>query len=123
MRLWGKFLPLVAAAAFVVGSAGTAAAQGTGTITGTVADASSGQTLESAQVYLPALNMGGLTNQQGRFLLLNVPAGSHELRVELIGYSASVQTVTVTANQTTTSGPDEWHGTPAPGAGGHRCGR
>jgi TonB-linked SusC/RagA family outer membrane protein len=102
MRLWGKFLPLVAVAAFTVAGASTAAAQGTGTITGTVADATSGQTLESAQVFLPGLNMGGLSNQQGRFLLLNVPAGTHELRTELIGYQNTTQTITVTANQTTT---------------------
>jgi len=100
MKLWGKFLPLVLAAVFMIAGTSTAAAQGTGTITGTVSDATTGQTLESAQVFLPGLNMGGLSNQQGRFLLLNVPAGTHELRVELIGYETTTQQVTVSANQT-----------------------
>ncbi|RMH16866.1 MAG: SusC/RagA family TonB-linked outer membrane protein, partial [Gemmatimonadetes bacterium] len=65
-------------------------------------DASTGQTLESAQVFIDALNMGALSNNSGRFLLLNVPVGTHELKVQLIGYEDAVQTVTVSANQTTT---------------------
>ena len=103
MRLWGKFTAVLAGAAMVAAlQAAPAAAQSTGTVTGTVVDASSGRTLESAQVYIPSLNMGGLSNQQGRFLILNVPTGTHELRVELIGYSAANQNITVTAGQTTT---------------------
>jgi len=103
MKLWGKCIPIVAAGAMVFAlSAAPAQAQSTGTVTGTVVDAASGRTLESAQVYIPSLNMGGLSNQQGRFLILNVPAGSHDLRVELIGYSGATESMTVTAGQTTT---------------------
>ncbi len=102
MRLWGKFLPLAAAAAFA-GMPAPAAAQATGTLTGTVVDATSGRPLESAQVYISALNQGALTNAQGRFIMLNqVPAGTHEVSVELIGYTSVTQEVTVTAGQTTT---------------------
>ncbi|MFQ5536037.1 MAG: SusC/RagA family TonB-linked outer membrane protein [Gemmatimonadota bacterium] len=103
MKLWGKCVPILAGAALVFAAhAAPAAAQATGTITGTVVDATSGRTLESAQVFIPALNMGGLTNQQGRFLILNVPVGTHQLRVELIGYTPAEETVTVSAGQTTT---------------------
>jgi TonB-linked SusC/RagA family outer membrane protein len=103
MKLWGKSISILAGAALVCAvSAAPAQAQSTGTITGTAVDATSGHTLESAQVYIAALNTGGLTNAQGRFLILNVPAGTHELRLELIGYVASTETVTVTAGQTTT---------------------
>lgn len=103
MKLWGKCIPIVAAGAMVFAlSAAPAQAQSTGTVTGTVVDAASGRTLESAQVYIPSLNMGGLSNQQGRFLILNVPTGSHDLRVELIGYSGATESMTVTAGQTTT---------------------
>lgn len=103
MKLWGKFVPILAGAALVFAAhAAPAQAQSTGTITGTVVDATSGRTLESAQVYIEALNLGGLTNASGRFLILNVPAGTHELRVELIGYTSQTQSVTVTAGQTTT---------------------
>jgi TonB-linked SusC/RagA family outer membrane protein len=99
MRLWGKFLPLAAAAALWVAADAAPVAAQTGSITGTVVDVTSGQPLESAQVFIPALNMGGLTNTQGRFLLLNIPAGTHEVRVELIGYNSMTQEVTVSAGQ------------------------
>jgi TonB-linked SusC/RagA family outer membrane protein len=103
MRLWGKFTTVLAGATLAIAlQAAPASAQATGTVTGTVVDATSGRTLESAQVYIPALNMGGLSNAQGRFLILNVPAGSHELRVELIGYSSVTENLSVTAGQTTT---------------------
>jgi TonB-linked SusC/RagA family outer membrane protein len=101
MRAWGKFLTLAAVAALCVAfTAPPAAAQQTGTVTGMVVDATSGRPLESAQVFLPALNMGGLSNNSGRFLLLNIPTGTHEFRVELIGYSPGTQQITVTAGQT-----------------------
>jgi TonB-linked SusC/RagA family outer membrane protein len=59
--------------------------------------------LESAQVFIPALpGVGGLTNAEGRFLLLNVPAGTYEVQVELIGYQSGSQTVTVTTGESTT---------------------
>ena len=102
MKFWGKCIPILAGAALVFAvSAAPVLAQATGTITGTVADQETGQTLESAQVYIPALNIGGLSNQQGRFLILNVPTGSHELTTEIIGYTSGTQTITVTAGQTT----------------------
>ena len=66
MKLWGKCIPILAGAALVFAvSAAPVQAQATGTITGTVVDSESGQTLESAQVYIPSLNMGGLSNQRG----------------------------------------------------------
>ena len=103
MKLWGKCIPILAGAALVCAvSAAPAQAQATGTVAGTVVDATSGRTLESAQVYFPALNMGGLSNRQGRFLILNVPTGAHELRTEIIGYSSGTESITVTAGQTTT---------------------
>ena len=60
-----------------------------GILTGTVTDAATGQPLGAAQVFLPGLNLGGHTNQQGRYLLSGVPEGEHLLRVELIGYQTA----------------------------------
>ena len=51
MKLWGKCIPILVGAALVCAvSATPALAQATGTLTGTVVDATSGRTLESAQV-------------------------------------------------------------------------
>ena len=77
-------------------------AQATGHIAGTVVDAESGEQLEFAQIYIQALNMGAMSDEEGRFSIQNVPPGTHELKAELIGYSGIAQTVTVTAAQTVT---------------------
>ena len=83
----------------IVCAAGAAPLQGqnTGTITGTVADAESGQLLDGAQVHIPALGLGVLSRDGGRFTIERVPAGTHELRAELIGHLDVVRTVTVTS--------------------------
>ena len=65
----------------------------TGTLTGVVTSAQNGQPLPAAQVYIQALDLGVLTQANGRYVLQNVPAGVHELAVQRIGYrtaSASV---------------------------------
>ncbi len=75
-------------------------AQTTGTITGTVADAESGELLDGVQIHIPALGIGVLSRDGGRFTLEGVPAGTHELRAELIGHLDVVRTVTVTGGGT-----------------------
>jgi TonB-linked SusC/RagA family outer membrane protein len=80
----------------------TASAQATGQITGVVSDAETGQPLQGAQVHIPDTSLGILANAQGRFVLLNVPAGEVLVRVLRIGYGTAEQTVTVTAGSTAT---------------------
>ena len=80
--------------------AGEAWAQ-TGTVTGTVTDAASLAPISSAQVYIPGLQIGTLSQANGRYLLVNVPTGTHTIRVERIGYATTNQDVTVTADQAT----------------------
>jgi TonB-dependent SusC/RagA subfamily outer membrane receptor len=74
-----------------------------GSLTGLVTDAGSGRPLSAAQVFIDGTGLGGLTNASGRYLIINVPAGTHTLRVELIGYTAAAQEVTVTDDQATTA--------------------
>ena len=92
---------LVASAALLVAWA-PAQAQ-TGTVTGTVRDATNGQPIAGAQVSIPALNIGALANNVGRFLLLNVPAGTHQVQFQYIGYGTETIEVTVAAGQTATA--------------------
>jgi TonB-linked SusC/RagA family outer membrane protein len=80
---------------------GAIAAQNTGTITGQITDASSGRPLSEAQVSIPGSGIGTLSNVSGRFVLLNVPAGQATVRVDLLGYGTTDQTVTVTAGAST----------------------
>jgi TonB-dependent starch-binding outer membrane protein SusC len=72
-------------------------AQERGSIVGTVVDQLTVQPLAGVQVTVAGTQLGTLTNQQGRFLIPNVPAGTREVRTTLIGYAQATQTVTVAA--------------------------
>ncbi len=74
-------------------------AQTGGRIVGVVTDGQSGQTLGEVQVYIPGTGLGALSRANGRFIILNVPAGTHEVRAERIGLGAETQSVTVGADQ------------------------
>ena len=89
--------PLLIAAALVATVQAPAMAQ-TGSITGSVRSATNGQPIAGAQVAIPELNVGILANNVGRYLLQNVPAGTHTMQVQYIGYSATTAEVTVTAD-------------------------
>ncbi|MEJ2186775.1 MAG: SusC/RagA family TonB-linked outer membrane protein [Gemmatimonadota bacterium] len=108
LRRWNFLLAL--ASCFLPAVAG---AQEAATITGRVVD-QDGVPLGSAQVVVDGLNLGTLTNAQGRYLI-NVPAAratGQEARVRavLIGYRTQEQTVvlrpgTITANFTLSVDP------------------
>lgn len=103
MRFPGRWVSALAAAAVVLAAPfGAAKAQDTGTLTGTVVDAETEQMLESAQVFIAALNLGTLTDADGRFTLPGVPAGTHEVGIEILGYGDAAETVTVSTGETAT---------------------
>jgi TonB-linked SusC/RagA family outer membrane protein len=60
-----------------------------GTVTGTVTNKQSGQPLAGAQVSLVNARYGGVTDSNGRFTLLNVPAGTYTVSVTFLGYAES----------------------------------
>lgn len=76
----------------------------TGKITGTVSDAETGEPLVGANVTLENTSLGAMTDVDGYFIVLNVPAGTYSVRANYVGYTDIVTTgirVTsgVTANQ------------------------
>ena len=75
----------------------------TGVIQGQVVDGASRRPLANAQVLVEGTGIGQITNSSGRFVLLNVPSGDHVVRVTLIGYEGTGQTVTVTDGRTVTA--------------------
>jgi len=77
-----------------------AVSQQSGTITGVVSDAASGQLLETANVRLDDAPVGVLTNEAGRYLIRGVSAGSHTLTFEIIGYESVTMEVEVVAGET-----------------------
>jgi len=70
------------------------------TLSGRVVDERTQQPLATAQIFITGLPLGTLSQTNGRYILLNVPAGTHTVRVERIGYGSSTQEVTIAANQT-----------------------
>ena len=75
-------------------------AQQGGTVTGRVIDGLNSQPIAAVQVSIGSLGIGGLTQQNGRYLLLNVPAGTHQLTVTRVGYRATTATITIRGDRT-----------------------
>ena len=95
-RLARRFAAFLSVLALTVALPGSAAAQG-GTVTGVVTNAVSGETLAGAQVSVVGANLGTLTNNVGRFVILNVPTGTQTMRVDYIGFGSEQIEVNVTA--------------------------
>jgi TonB-dependent starch-binding outer membrane protein SusC len=79
-----------------------ATAQDRGTVVGTVVDAATMQPIVGAQITVVGTQVGTVTNQQGRFVIPNIAAGTREIRATRIGFSEGRQTVTVAAGETAT---------------------
>lgn len=73
--------------------------QAVGTVTGLVLEVGSQRPLAGAQVVIVGTGIGGMTNNQGRYVIANVPAGEVRVRVELIGYGEMERTTTVRAGE------------------------
>ena len=69
-------------------------------ITGVVRDQATGDPMSAAQVFIPELDVGVLSQADGGYLIQNVPAGTHSVRAERIGYRTVVHEVTVGDGQT-----------------------
>jgi TonB-linked SusC/RagA family outer membrane protein len=82
--------------------AGVAQAQ-TGRITGTVTDSMHRQPVNAVTISIPGTNLGASTDDNGRYSIGGVPAGTHTLELRRLGYAPVRRAgVVVTADQTTT---------------------
>ena len=73
------------------------AAQATGTVTGMVTNGVSGEAIAGVQISVPGTGVGTLGNNVGRYVLLNVPAGTQSIRAEYIGFGTQTLEVNVPA--------------------------
>lgn len=79
------------------------------TITGTVVEGTTQRPLPGAQVVIEGTELGGLTDNRGRFLILNAPSGTVTLRVLMIGFreataqASADQPVTIELQETAIS--------------------
>ena len=69
--------------------------QAQGTIRGRVIDAGTTRPLVDAQVQVTGSTLGGITNANGDYVIVNVPLGSRELVARRLGYSKKTLAVTV----------------------------
>jgi hypothetical protein len=99
---WRRALTGLSALALLGLTAAGAEAQERARVTGQVMHAETGAPLAQVQVSLDGTGLGTLTNANGRFVILNVPAGTYEVRAARIGYGAQTQEITAAAGETLT---------------------
>ncbi|MDO8542581.1 MAG: TonB-dependent receptor [Opitutaceae bacterium] len=104
---WLLRISLIALPALVCFSSRAPAAESpvggdAGIVSGNVSNAGTGNLLEGARVELAALGLTALTDNTGRFVLINVPAGAHEIVASYTGLDPVRASVTVAAGQRAT---------------------
>ncbi len=98
----GVLLALAQAAFLGAFGATTVLAQQSGSVSGRVLDAQSGQPVAAAQVAVVGTQLGTQTNSEGVYTIRGVTPGSVEVRALRVGYAELRQRVTVTANSQAT---------------------
>ena len=93
-RFFKTVLLFGAVVAFLATSA-PAAAQGTGTIRGVVTQAGSGTPIQGVQIHVLGTRLTGITDENGAYEIVNVPVGTVDLRVRMIGYSREAANATL----------------------------
>ncbi len=75
-------------------------AQSTGQVSGRIINGATGEPLGGAQVVIQGTSIGTMANPQGRYLILNVPVGTHTVEVTRLGYGYQSLEITVGAGET-----------------------
>ena len=75
-------------------------AQAAGTVTGRIVDVLDRAPVAAVQVFISSLDVGTLSQQNGTYLLLNVPAGTYTLTAQRIGYQTVTQEFMVAGGET-----------------------
>ena len=81
----------------------SAQAQAEGSVRGTVVSRVDQHPIPDARVSVAGANRTTVTNQQGEYVIADVPAGTYQMRARLIGYGEAIDTVTVTPGQVATA--------------------
>ncbi len=77
-------------------------AQSSGKIAGVVTDKNSGEPLPGVNVVIEGTTFGAATDEDGYYVILNVPVGQYELTASFIGYTTvSIKDLRVSASITT----------------------
>ncbi|OXA87313.1 TonB-dependent receptor [Flavobacterium hercynium] len=67
------------------------------TVSGTISDSKSNETLIGVNIYVPALKIGTTTNEYG-FYSLTMPEGEHEVEISYVGYESIQEMIVLNDN-------------------------
>ena len=74
----------------------------TGTLSGTLVDGETGETLICANVLVTELTQGTTTDLDGRYTITGIPAGDYSVQLSYIGFqTVTVNAVTISAGEVT----------------------
>lgn len=78
-------------------------AQARSRVVGTIKDADTGEALVGANIIIQDTYLGAAADEQGRFVIINVPVGTYDLKASMMGYRGQVVTdVMVSADRIST---------------------
>ena len=77
----------------------TVAAQGSGSISGTVIDKNSGELLPGVNIYFEGTTMGAATSLEGEYVIHKVPVGDYVIIAKYIGYQEQKIPVTIASDK------------------------
>lgn len=66
-------------------------------VSGTISDGNSNETLIGVTIYIPSLQIGTTTNEYG-FYSMTLPKGEHIMEVSYVGFEKKMETISVTQN-------------------------
>lgn len=104
MAFWRWSAPRVAVALFLAaGALQPLAAQGTGSVRGTVTDSATGRPVAGVQLTVSGAPARAVTSETGAYQLTGLPAGRVTVRAQRLGYAAASRPVDVTAGGSATA--------------------
>jgi len=95
--MFKKLLSLLAISAMVIPSIYAQV----GTVSGTIYDERTGETLPGVNIYIAELSRGAATDIDGNYTIQNIPYGDYNFRVTYIGYAELNRSVSVNTGSST----------------------
>ncbi|MEZ4811039.1 MAG: TonB-dependent receptor [Allomuricauda sp.] len=68
-------------------------------VTGTITDSDNGQPLEQVSVYIPQLEKGSVTDENGNYTIKDLPEGKYKLVIALLGYETYSTTLEISSGE------------------------
>ncbi len=74
----------------------------TGKIAGIITDASTGESMPAVNVVIEGTTLGGATDNDGHYFIINIPPGTYSLQASMVGYAVESKTgIIVNVDHTT----------------------